>query len=99
MTETDMPTARSAFETERASRYIAQMCKHFAHKIETGHDETSGRAALPTGPALMEARDGALHFTVEAEDAAALERAKTIIESHIVRFAFREKLERLDWSA
>ncbi len=94
-----MATARSAFRTERASRYIALMCKHFAHKVETEHDETTGRAALPTGPALMEARDGALHFTVEAQDEAGLERAKAIIESHIVRFAFRDKLETLDWSA
>lgn len=47
----------------------------------------------------MEARDGELHFTVETDDAAELDRAKHIIESHIVRFAFRDKLESLDWSA
>lgn len=94
-----MPKASSAFRTERASRYIAQMCKHFAHKVEAEHDETTGRIALPTGPALMEARDGELHFTVETDDAAELDRAKHIIESHIVRFAFRDKLESLDWSA
>lgn len=94
-----MLTATSSFETENASRYIAQLCKHFAHKVETRHDATTGAAALPTGPASMTARDGRLHFEVAAETPESLERAKFIIEDHIKRFAFREKLEGLDWSA
>ena len=93
-----MLTSRSSFETDNASRYIAQLCKHFAHKVAASFDETRGEAALPSGPATMEARNGALHFEVQAETPEQLARGKHIIEDHIVRFAFREKLERLDWS-
>ena len=92
-----MLKATSQFETERASRYLVQMSKHFAHKIEVTWDETDAHAALPTGAATMHAGDGRLRFEVEAATPAELERAKLIIEQHIVRFAFREKLERLDW--
>ncbi len=92
-----MLKATSQFETERASRYLVQMAKHFAHKVEVTWDDTHARAALPTGAAAMHAGDGVLRFEVAAENAAELERAKMIIEQHIVRFAFREKLERLDW--
>ncbi len=92
-----MLKATSQFETERASRYLVQMAKHFAHKVEVTWNETDARATLPTGAATMHAGDGRLRFEVEAETAAELERAKMIIEQHIVRFAFREKLERLDW--
>ena len=94
-----MLTATSAFETPNASRYIAQLCKHFAHKVEVSYDETRGEAALPTGKAVMEAKEGGLHFEVNAETPEALARGKFIIEDHIVRFAFREKLENLDGSA
>lgn len=45
----------------------------------------------------MEARDGALHFEVQVAERETLSHTKMIIEDHIVRFAHREKLTRLDW--
>ncbi len=93
-----MLIATSSFETQNASRYIAQLCKHFAHKVEVDYSEMRGGAALPPGPAVMEARDGALHFDVRAETEEGLMRAKFIIEDHIKRFAFRENLSNLNWS-
>lgn len=45
----------------------------------------------------MAARGEPLSFTIEAPDPEALARAKDIIESHIVRFAFREELTGLEW--
>ncbi|WDZ76178.1 DUF2218 domain-containing protein [Ensifer adhaerens] len=75
------------------------MSKHFAHKITVGYTETDSVAAMPGGAtARMAACGDRLCFMVEAPDAEALQRAKDIIESHIVRFAFREKLKALDWS-
>lgn len=35
---------------------------------------------------------------VEAPDAAGLERAQGVIDSHLVRFAFREEFEKMDWT-
>ncbi|WP_336055700.1 DUF2218 domain-containing protein [Nitratireductor sp. CH_MIT9313-5] len=37
--------------------------------------------------------------TLNAPDEESLNRGKGAIESHLVRFAFREKLERLDWKS
>lgn len=46
----------------------------------------------------MIANGDQLCFVVEAPDAEALRRGKDIVESHIVRFAFREELKALVWS-
>ena len=44
-------TAR--YETSNGSKYLQQLCKHFAHKIAVEYDDHRGSAALPTGPAIM----------------------------------------------
>lgn len=92
-----MHKATATFKTETPGKYIAQLCKHFAHKIEVEYDETKGKAAMPTGPANFEARDGVLYIEVSAEDPQKLPQAKYIIEDHLVRFAFREGLKGLHW--
>jgi hypothetical protein len=92
-----MPKSTSSFTTDRASRYLQAMCKHFAHKVEVGYDRERGWAAMPYGSLKMHTGDGSLHFEIEAADEVMLERMKAVIDAHIVRFAFREKLERLEW--
>lgn len=94
-----MLTAECLFPTENASRYIAQLCKHFAHKITVEFDAQRGEANFPMGHAVMEAREDGLFFKASAEDADALGRVKYILEDHILRFAFREDPQPLNWSA
>lgn len=91
-------TSTGRFETSNASRYLQQLCKHFAHKVDVTYDETSGEVALPIGPARLRADSDALVVEVEAPDAAGLERAQGVIDSHLVRFAFREEFEKMDWT-
>lgn len=94
-----MPKASSGFTTERASRYLQQMSKHFAHKVAVEYTETDAVAAMPGGATARRIANGdQLCFVVEAPDAEALRRGKDIVESHIVRFAFREELKALVWS-
>ena len=88
----------SRFETERASRYLQDMCKHFAHKVEVNYDTERGSAAMPYGKLDMFVRDGALYVEVEAENGELLNRMKHVVDAHIVRFAFREKIAGLQWS-
>lgn len=92
-----MQIATASFETSQGSKYLQQLLKHFAHKIEVEYSETEGRAALPPGPAELRADETGLHMRVSADSDEGLARAKHIIEDHLVRFAFREKLEKLDW--
>lgn len=94
-----MISAQASFETAHASKYLVQLCRHFAHKIDVTYTESEADAALPTGPATLRADDRALHVTVTAPDEAGLARAKHIIDDHLARFAFRESFERMPWNA
>ncbi|WP_425050807.1 DUF2218 domain-containing protein [Psychromarinibacter sp. S121] len=91
-------TTQARWETANASKYLQQLCKHFAHKVEVDYGPTEGRAALPMGPSVMTADAEALTIEVTAPDAEGLERAKGVIDSHLVRFAFREEFERMPWA-
>lgn len=92
-----MPHASASFETEHASKYLQQLCKHFAHKVAVEYDATRGQAALPPGPATLNADPAGLHVTVTADTEEGLKRAKHAIDAHLVTFAFRENFETMDW--
>lgn len=89
-------TAR--FETQHASKYLQQLCKHFAHKVEVAYDDRQGHAALPPGRAEMRAEDGALTIRLESEDVRNMIHARFVIDSHLATFAHREGFTGLNWS-
>lgn len=93
----DQLAQRGHFETPNASRYMQQLCKHFAHKIEVEYDEHAASAALSTGPVGMTASATALEIRVTAHDAAGLAQARGVIDKHLARFAFREGFETMTW--
>ncbi|QPF89161.1 DUF2218 domain-containing protein [Bradyrhizobium commune] len=76
--------------TERASIYLQQLCKHFAHKLAVEFTPEQGRIPFSLGTCRLEAADGRLTLKVEAEDADRLVQVEGIVERHLVRFAFRE---------
>lgn len=76
--------------TARASRYIAALCKHFAHKITVEYDAERGRADFPFGVCRMQAEPDALMLHCEAPDATALARVESVVAVHLERFAWRE---------
>ncbi len=76
--------------TPQASKYIAQLCKHFAHKITVDFDDQQGRAEFPWGICHMHASPEVLTLACEAADAEGLERVKAVIADHLVRFSWRE---------
>ncbi|KIC34184.1 DUF2218 domain-containing protein [Leisingera sp. ANG-M7] len=94
-----MLTDQGRFETPNASRYLQQLCKHFAHKVPVDHDETRGTVALGMGPATLQATENTLTAEVTAPDAADLAEARDIIDRHLARFAFREAFEAMDWQS
>lgn len=94
-----MVKATARLATDRPERYMKAMCKHFAHKVEAGFDETSGFAKLPDGRLTMRVAPGTLHFDVEAEDVQKLLKTRYIVDAHIVRFAFKEQILGLDWTS
>lgn len=79
--------------TEHGSRYLQQLCKHFAHKIPTTFDRLQGTIEFPIGWVDLAADATGLDLRLRpatAEDGGAL---AGVVERHLVRFAFRETLE------
>lgn len=79
------------------SKYLQQLCKHFSHKLEVAFTEASGNIHLPTGPAELIASSDTLLVSVSVEDELEMDRAKRIIDNHLVKFAFRENFEGFEW--
>lgn len=92
-----MAVLTGRFTTPHARKYIAQLCKHFAHKVATEFDDKTGTAALPCGPANMTAHADRLEIKIDLTDEALIGQAKYVIDSHLERFAFREKFTHMDW--
>lgn len=87
------------FETPNASKYLQQLCKHFAHKVPVDYDAARGEAALPQGPAVMTATGEALRIEISAENDEDMAKARFIIDDHLKRFAHREAFEGMAWTA
>ncbi|GAB4361073.1 MAG: DUF2218 domain-containing protein [Oricola sp.] len=94
-----MQKATACFRTKHGRKYLVQLCKHFAHRVEVEYTPERGRCVLSPGQADMVANDDGITFVVSAEDDAGLARAKDIVTQHLVRFAYRENLRELSWSA
>ena len=86
------------FATPNASKYLQQLCKHFGHKVDVEYDESAGLAALPCGPARMTATAEGLSVSIDLEDLDNRQKAQSIIDSHLERFAFREDFKAMNWT-
>jgi len=86
------------FPTQNASKYLQQLCKHFAHKVTVEFDETHGTCTMMSGPAELWADAQGLTATVTAPDAESLPRAKGVIDHHLVTFAHREGFSTMTWA-
>ncbi|GKY89136.1 DUF2218 domain-containing protein [Sinisalibacter aestuarii] len=85
------------YATEHGSKYLQQLCKHFGHKIETSFTETEGACHFAFGTAHMQADGGGLTVRVELDDANHADQARSVIDKHLERFAFREDFKAMDW--
>ncbi|MFV0491169.1 MAG: DUF2218 domain-containing protein [Pseudorhodobacter sp.] len=93
----DLITQTGVFRTAHAGKYLQQLCKHFGHKTEVRHDDTTGEVALRSGPARLVAGPSDLRISVSAADTGGLETARQVIDSHLARFAFREGFTAMEW--
>ncbi len=84
-------------ETTSGSKYLVQLCKHFAHKITVSYSETLGECQFSCGTSLLDADEKGLRLVAKSNDEEGLAQTQQVIESHLLRFAFREELQPLDW--
>ena len=90
--------SKATIKTEKAGRYLQQLCKHFGHKVDVEFDDHTGWVKLPMGRADLAADDTTLTMSVNADDPDDLAKAQDVMQSHLERFAFREDLE-IRWDA
>ncbi|MBR0556267.1 DUF2218 domain-containing protein [Ciceribacter sp. L1K23] len=94
-----MTKAIATVPTENGWKYLQQLCKHWAHKLDVELEEPRGIVKFLEATAVMTADAGALTVELEAVSAEVLERMKGVVSSHLDRFAFREAPLPLDWKA
>ena len=87
------------FHTPHAAKYLGQMCKHFAHKIEVEQSGNQGTIQFVFGPAHLRAKDSALTVRFDLASDTDTDSAKDVIDRHLERFAFREGFTTMSWSA
>jgi hypothetical protein len=93
--------------TKSASRYLQQLCKHWAHNMAVEFDAERGTVIFPRdargadwpGDAVftMAAGPGTLDCRIEASAPGQLQALKGAVERHLDRFAFREAPLAYDW--
>ena len=97
----DAPTewrTETVVEISDANRFLKQLCRHFAHKVDVELDGSTGVKRLPGVVCTMTAESPTeLRFVIDAESAERAERHQGVIERHLTKFAFRETLT-FDWS-
>jgi hypothetical protein len=91
-----MTESHTAIPTASASRYLQQLCKHFAHKLPVEYDPTIGKISFKIGDCDLRAEPDALHLALTAPDPEQLEPLKDVVIRHLERFAFREALS-VEW--
>lgn len=87
----------SRVETGSAAKYLVQLCKHFAHKVDVEYDDTTGCVRFPFGTCRLSADPQGLTIKCESADQEAADRLKTVLDVHLKRFGWREDLV-VDWS-
>ncbi|MBB3021115.1 hypothetical protein FHR70_004205 [Microvirga lupini] len=86
-----MTRSQAQVQTPNAGRYLIQLCKHFAHKIEVEYDAHNGQANFVFGTCSMRADETQLILQCSGDDETALMRVQDIVHKHLEGFAFREK--------
>ena len=91
VSETRVPTAS-------ASRYLQQLCKHWAHKFAVEYTPETGMIPFAADRVCMlAATPDHLALRIEAADEATLAKMEGVVIDHLKRFAFRENLDEITW--
>jgi hypothetical protein len=100
-------SAQARVPTAHASRYLQQLCKHWAHNLAVEFTPERGSVIFPKdargaswqGDARFEmtAEPGVLVCRIDASEPGQLEGLKGAVARHLDRFAFREAPLTFDW--
>ncbi len=84
--------------TTSGSRYLQQLCKHWAHKIPVDFTAEQGTVTFPSGAVtVMTAHPEHLEVRLDVPQAMMAEQMQGVVQRHLDRFAFREAPLSFDW--
>ena len=86
------------YDTANGSKYLQQLCKHFAHKVTVDYNAEKGTVEFPMGKAFMRADETGLTIRIELDTEDAEPMAHNVIDRHLERFAFREPVKVMTWT-
>jgi len=93
-----MHSAETRITTAHASKYLQQLCRHWAHKLQVEFSPTHGEIVFGEGRAcVLDADEDGLTIVVSAPDVAQTARLGDVVVEHLNRFAFREILAATAW--
>lgn len=92
-----MKYSEARITTGRASIYLQQLCKHFAHRLPVEFTPERGEIVFPVGTCRLAADSDVLTLSAEAADGAQLEQLQDVVAKHLLRFAFRDP-PKIDWT-
>lgn len=77
--------------TASGSRYLQQLCKHWAHKMPVEFTAQAGTVTFPSGAVtIMTAHPEHLEVRLDVPEATMAQQMQAVVQSHLDRFAFRE---------
>lgn len=82
--------AKATVATEKGSRYMQQLCKHWSHRFPVEFDLAQGRVEMPNCLLVMTAHPERLDVALDVAEGGDVERLKVVVAEHLDRFAFRE---------
>jgi uncharacterized protein len=100
-------SATALVPTMSGSKYMQQLCKHWAHNLTVEFDATKGTVIFPKdargaewleqGVVTMTAQEDGLACRIDASAPGQLDGLKGALARHLDRFAFREAPLSFDW--
>ncbi|AGH51348.1 MULTISPECIES: DUF2218 domain-containing protein [Sphingomonadales] len=107
MTNPTTTSAAASVPTSHGSRYLQQLCKHWAHNLKVEFTADHGTVTFPKDArgadfpgdavATFDAAADALTVRIDASSPEQLEALKGAVARHLDRFAFREAPLAFDW--
>jgi uncharacterized protein len=100
-------TSTAHVPTTSGSKYLQQLCKHWAHNLAVAFTPDQGTVVFPKdargadwpgdGLVTMIAHANTLECRIDATNAAQLDGLKGALARHLDRFAFREAPLTFNW--
>lgn len=87
-----MERSTARVRTEKAGRYLVQLCKHFGHKVPAEWSDSEGVVRFEPGTCRMAATNDTLILDCESATGADLVVVQNVVADHLVRFAWKDEL-------